>query len=287
MKKIGIHYGAFVRNWNEEQFHLISKVKSLGFDLLEFGGSFLLNLSDDQIRCFREEAEEHNLSLTVSFCLSADQDISSPNSEYRKAGVKSLQEMAVKMSKVGASDCSGIINSAWNIKIDDYKQKTGCWDRSVEEMKEVIKAFEYNGVYLNVEVTNRFENFMINTCKEAKKYLQEVGSKSLGIHLDTFHMNIEENSMVDAITSAADDLRYFHLGENNRKLPGQGTMPWKIIFDSLKSIDYKGPIAMEPFVVPGGEVGSAVSLYRELMDMTNYEGKIKQSLEFLRSLLNE
>ena len=152
-------------------------------------------------------------------------------------------------------------------------------------MQEASKVFADQGVYFNVEVVNRFENFLINNCDEALAYLDEVGSPNVGIHLDTFHMNIEEDSMVSAIFKAKDKLRYFHLGENNRKFPGLGSMPWTTIFESLKIIDYKNPIGMEPFVTPGGEVGSAVSLYREIMKIDDYDTHIRSSVNFVRNLM--
>ena len=286
MNKIGIHYGAFVKNWLDDQFPIINKVKRLGFDLLEFGSSFLLNLSDDELNRFKDEAEKHNIDLVLSLGLSPSQDISSSDNMCQKAGLKILEDTAKAMAKMNITDCSGIIYAAWNGKKLPYEEKAFTWERSVNCMKEAAKVFEDNNIYFNVEVVNRFESFLINTCEEAKQYLADVDSQNLGILLDTFHMNIEEDSLVKAIELAGKDLRYFHVGENNRKFPGLGTMPWKIIFDSLKIIDYKGPISMEPFTIPGGEVGTAVSLYRELLDSTKAEEDMVRSLTFIRSLVS-
>ena len=157
---------------------------------------------------------------------------------------------------------------------------------SPSEAPRTIATFLIDcNVYFNLEVVNRFESFMINTCEEAQMYIDDVDSDHLGIHLDTFHMNIEEDSMIEAIHSAKNRLRYFHIGENNRRFPGTGTMPWKIIFDSLKAANYNGPIAMEPFLRAKGEVATAVSLYRELFTSDNYDNEIIKSLEFVKTLL--
>ncbi len=285
MNKLGIHYGSFVTNWGDDQRPLIKKVKALGFDLLEFGFAYLINMNSDERKAFGDEAREEGVALTLSMGLSPSQDIGSSDADYRKAGLKILTDTAKAMTEVGASDCSGIIHGAWNGKIDSYDEKSGYWKNSVITMKEAARVFENQNVHFNIEVVNRFENFLINTCDEALKYIDEVDSSNLGIHLDTFHMNIEEDSMVAPIINAGDKLRYFHIGENNRKFPGHGTMPWKTIFDTLKAADYKRPISMEPFVKPGGEVGSAVSLYRELMDLSHYEDDIRQSLKFVKTFL--
>ena len=285
MNKVGIHYGSFVSNWMEEQLPLIRKVKTLGFDLLEMGSDFLLAQDADGLSRLRDEAGENGVDLAISLGLTPDQDIASPDGNKRKNGIDLLTKLARAMAAAGASDCSGIVFCAWNGKISSYEEKTTGWKISVTSMKEVVKAFEDNGVFLNVEVTNRFENYLINNCDEALKYSDDVNSPNLGVHLDTFHMNIEEDSFITPIVKAGKKMRYFHVGENNRKMPGLGMLPWKTIFDALKIADYTRPISMEPFVRPGGEIGSAVSLYREIMDTSDYEEDLKRSLAFVRSML--
>ena len=283
--KIGIHYGSFVKNWMDEQFPLIAKIKDLGFEVLEFGAGYLLAQDDAGLKRLKDEAEKQGVKLVMSLGLTVEQDIACDNPEYRAAGIELLKKLAVAMGKADITDCSGIIFTSWNGKINSYEEKLARWKQSVASMKEAIKAFEENGVYLNTEVTNRFENYLINNCDEALKYIEEVGSPNLGLHLDTFHMNVEEDSFVDAITKGAPKLRYFHIGENNRKMPGLGMMPWKTIFDALKHSGYEGPISMEPFVKPGGEVGSDVSLYREMMDTSDFENDLRRSLAFVKSMM--
>lgn len=285
MNKIGIHYGSFVSNWMDDQFPLIKKVKSLGFDMLEFGSDYLLAQDDEGLRRLKDESKAVGVDLTISLGLTPAQDICSPVRAEREAGKEILKRAAVAMRKAAISDVSGILYCAWNGRIDSYDEKAERWKFSVESMKEVAKVFEDNGVYVNVEVANRFENYLINTCDEALVYLAEVDSKHVGLHLDTFHMNIEEDSFVTPILKAHSKMRYFHIGENNRKMPGLGMMPWKTIFDTLKFVGYSRPISMEPFVRPGGEVGSAVSLYRNMMDLSDYENDLKRSLSFVRSML--
>ncbi len=287
MNKLGIHYGSFVSEWMNEQFSLIKKVKELGFDLLEFGAIYLSTRSDDEIKLLRDEAEKNGITLVVSLGLNGPEDIGSSNEAYRNAGLKILENTAIAMQKAGISDCSGIIYSAWNGKISSQTEMQENWDRSVASMKKAARIFKDHNVYFNVEVVNRFESFLINDCAAALRYIAEVGSDHIGLHLDTFHMNIEEDSMVSAIVKGKDHLRYFHIGENNRKFPGLGTMPWKMIFDTLKAINYAGPITMEPFVKTGNEIAAAVSLYRTIMDTSDYENDIKKSVQFVRNFLTE
>jgi D-psicose/D-tagatose/L-ribulose 3-epimerase len=121
-----------------------------------------------------------------------------------------------------------------------------------------------NGVYFNVEVVNRFEQFIMNTCEEAIAYVEAVGSPNCGVLLDTFHMNIEEDTIAGAIRLAGKRLGHLHLGENNRKPPGYGHIPWKQIGAALRDVGYTGSVVMEPFLQPGGEVGRDIKIFGDL-----------------------
>jgi len=122
------------------------------------------------------------------------------------------------------------------------------------------------GIQYNIEIVNRFEQFLINTVDEGIEFLKKVGNPNIKLLLDTFHMNIEEDSFQDAIIKAGDKLGHFHIGEANRRPPGKGRLPWDEIFHALNKINYSGRIVMEPFVKMGGEVGRAIFVWRNLFD---------------------
>ena len=157
-------------------------------------------------------------------------------------------------------------------------------------MKEIIKVAEDCGVTYCVEAVNRFETCLINTAKEALDYVSEIDSKNIGVLLDTYHMNIEEASIGDAIRLVGDKLTSFHTGENNRTTPGKGHLNWDEIFSALSEIGYKNRIVCEPFVMQGGEVGRDIHVYRDLIDNPTEE-RIDQEaayiLEFERNMLKK
>ena len=134
---------------------------------------------------------------------------------------------------------------------------------------------------------NRFENYLLNTSKEAVSFVKEVNLSNVKVMLDTFHMNIEEESFSNAIKEAGKYLGHFHLGEANRRLPGEGRMPWNEILDALISINYKGYAVMEPFVKKGGQVGADIKIWRNLLEDIS-EDKLdlsaKNSVNFLKTL---
>ena len=111
-------------------------------------------------------------------------------------------------------------------------------------------------------------------------------SPNAKIHLDTFHMNIEENSIQEAILTAGDKLGHLHIGENNRMPPGYGHLPWEDIGRALRKIDYPGYVVMEPFLKPGGEVGRDIRVYRDLGIGMDLDAEARKALEFTRGVLS-
>ena len=100
--------------------------------------------------------------------------------------------------------------------------------------------------------------------------------------LDTFHMNIEEDSFGAAIRTAGPLLGHFHTGECNRKVPGRGRIPWKEVGEALRDIDYDGAVVMEPFVRMGGTVGESIKVWRDLSSGADEAGLDRDAAESVR-----
>lgn len=152
-------------------------------------------------------------------------------------------------------------------------------------MRRVGRIAGECGVDYCLEVLNRFEGYLLNTCGECRRFVEEVDVDAVKIMLDTFHMNIEEDSIVEAILLAGDMLGHFHVGENNRRLPGKGNMPWYEIGMALRAIGYDKNVVMEPFVRSGGGVGSDIKIWRDLSKGASLEQLDKDaadSVSFLR-----
>lgn len=152
-------------------------------------------------------------------------------------------------------------------------------------MREAIKKAEDLGLFYNVEVVNRFEQFLLNTAEEAVAYLNAVGSRNLKILLDTYHMNIEEDTIRGAIETAGPYLGHLHIGENNRKPPGYGHIPWDEVGSALRSIAFQGWVVMEPFLMPGGEIGRDIKVHRELMPAADLDEEARKACAFTRKFL--
>ena len=73
-----------------------------------------------------------------------------------------------------------------------------------------------------IEVCNRYETHVVNTARQALALVDDIGADNVMIHLDTYHMNIEEDDLVRPLRDVGDRLGYVHIGENHRGLLGSG-----------------------------------------------------------------
>lgn len=137
------------------------------------------------------------------------------------------------------------------------------------------------GLAFGIEPVNRYENHILNTGRHAVEMIERVGSDNIFIHLDTYHMNIEERGLALGILDAAEHLRYIHLSESDRGTPGAGNVRWDEIFGALKAINFKGGLAMESFIDMPPEFSLGLAVWRpvaESRDVVMGEG-----LPFLRN----
>ncbi len=285
MNKIGIYYAYWTHQWDADFVPFISKLKRLGFDILEVNSGTVTNMSNRERDRLKKAAEQAGIELTYCIGLPAQYDIASPDASVRKCGITFLKKSAEMLRYMGNKQLGGIIYSSWPGKLSHGKDKRAYVERSVRSMKEIMKVVEDCDVYFNVEVVNRFEQYLLNTAAEAVSYVDRVGSPHCRILLDSFHLNIEEDSVGRAILATAGRLGHFHIGETNRRAPGRGHMPWDEIFGALRKIKYTGAITMEPFLMPGGEVGRDISVYRDLRDGLDLDKEAKRALGFVRAKL--
>lgn len=287
MNKIGIYYAYWTHNWDADFVPLVAKAAGLGFDILEVHSGTVANMNNSDRDSLKSAAEKAGIELTYCIGLTKEYDIASEDRQTRDRGVDFLKKQAQMLKYMGAKVMGGIIYSSWPGSLPEgVTDKRPFIERSIKCMKEAIKTAEDCGVIFNVEVVNRFEQYMMNTCQEALEYIEMVGSPNCKILLDTFHMNIEEDSFYDAIVEAGNKLGHFHIGETNRRAPGRGRIPWDEIAAALKAANYKDAVVMEPFLVPGGEVGRDISVYRDLSVGIDLDAEAKRALEFMREKLS-
>ena len=290
MNKLGIFMNFWEKNWDADHTKYIKKAAEIGFDVLEFQAQPLLEMTDEKIRSLKALADEVGIELTYSLGLDRAYDVSSLDETVRKGGVKYLQDIVRKINVGGGTLLSGVSYSGWGTPDNFNGDKRPYWEQSIKSMREIIKVAEECGVTYCVEAVNRFETCLINTAAEALAYSSEIDSPNIGVLLDTYHMNIEENNIGDAIRLVGSKLTSFHTGENNRTAPGRGHLDWDEIFKALSDINYKGRIVSEPFVMEGGEVGRDIHVYRNLVSNPTEEGidaEAKYLLNFEKEMMKK
>lgn len=289
MNKIGIHFGYFNENWETDFVKQIERVKKIGFDILEVAPAPLLKRSKEERAEISEAAKEYDIELTFSVGLGKEYDLASEDEAVRKNGIKFTLETFQIMKEMNSNLYSGVDFGAWNKTYDTgIKDKSKEIALSVASTKEIMKAAEDYGIIYAVEVVNRYEQALINTAEEAMEYVKMVGSPNIKVLLDTYHMNIEEDSFTDAIKLVGKEyLGHFHVGESNRRPPSpSGRMPWDEITTALKEINYTGAIVMEPFIKMGGEVGRDIKVWRDISKGavdTQMDQLVKESVAMLKT----
>lgn len=267
----GIYYAYWEREWDGDYKYYIRKAAELGFDILEIAAGPLPGYTQTELLELRKCAEDNGIRLTVGYGPVRENNIASPDAEVRAHAREFYKDLFARMERLHATLIGGALYSCWPIDYSQEIDKKGDWERGVEGVAEMGRiGLDYGIETIGLEVLNRFENHVLNTAEEGVRFVKEVReleprAVNVKVMLDTFHMNIEEQSIGNAIRSAGGLLGHFHTGECNRMVPGQGRMPWREIRDALKAIGYDGTVVMEPFVIPGGTVGKDIKIWRNLV----------------------
>jgi D-psicose/D-tagatose/L-ribulose 3-epimerase len=190
-------------------------------------------------------ARSLDVEIGVTMGLPLDRDVSSEDPATVAAGTAMLADAVRAVRDIGGNKLGGILYSA-HTKYNRQPTRRG-WDNSVAAIARTAGLARESGIDLVLEVVNRFETNLLNTTAQGLRFIEETGSDHVRLHLDTFHMNIEEANPAAAIRLAGDRLGYFHIGESNRGYLGDGVIDFDLIFDALVDIDYKRDIVFESF----------------------------------------
>ena len=223
--KYGIYFAYWEQEWNVDQKKYISKVKDLGFDVLEISCAMLKNISREELLSMKQMAKDAGITLTAGYGPGASENLASSDPAIAKNAIAFYTDILQKLELLDIHTIGGGIYSYWPVDYTKPIDKKGDWERSVTNVRTVGKIAGECGVEYCLEVLNRFEGYLLNTCAEAKQFVEEVDVPAVKIMLDTFHMNIEEDDMAEAILLAGDKLGHFHQVENNRHLPSKDPMP--------------------------------------------------------------
>lgn len=245
MIKIGFDTWLWTRGvFVEKDIWCIKEAARLGGKVIDFA---IANISEFPVEKVKEALKETSLEPITSTTLMLHNNPISPDEDSRNRALKDMKKTIDITREIGGKITGGVNYTASGYLTKKIRTEQEL-EWSVNHMRKVADyAHETSDIVIAVEPVKRFESHMLNTAEQALEYIDMVGSSNMGIHLDTFHMNIEEASFRRAVELCGEKLVYMHLIENNRSAPGMGHIPWIELFTALKDIGYNGPATIETF----------------------------------------
>ncbi len=274
--KLGIHAYAWCSQWSNDTLDLIDRVKNAGCDFIEIP---LMCLETFDAVAIKKRLDKVGLEAVTSTVLLGETDITSDDAKMREKGVEYLKACVKATADIGGKSFSGVIYSQ-HVKPALKRPTEQTWQHSADCLRQAAEYAQGLGVQIGLEPVNRYETYLVNTCEQALKLKEMIGCDNVKVHLDTYHMNIEEKSFYEATKLAGKDLIHYHLCENDRGIPGTGLVDWDGIFKALSEMNYQGYAALESFVDCTDNMNTWV--WRPLAESGDV--LLKQGLEFIRGM---
>jgi D-psicose/D-tagatose/L-ribulose 3-epimerase len=260
--QIGAHALVFTGTFDAAGLTLaIEKTKKAGFDLIEIP---LMDPSSFDRGLAASLLQEHDLAATASLGLNESTDLTSPDPSVVEAGERMLTECLEIVHAMGSSHLCGVIYSAMK-KYMEPATAAGRASSAAAIGRLATRAADL-GIHLSLEVVNRYETNLINTGRAALEFLDEIDHDNVSVHLDTYHMNIEESDQFSPVLDVGDRLGYVHIGESHRGYLGSGTVDFGSFFRGLARIGYDGPVVFESFssAVVAQDLSRMLGIWRNL-----------------------
>ena len=243
MQGIGIHALVWFDNPTQPGLEMaLENSAELGFDMIEIPN---LDPADVDVDGIAKRARDLGLRITVSGGMPMKADVSSVDKDKVERGKRILLDTVALTRDFGGHDIAGVLYSGHG-KFTEPPTVAGR-KNAVEVIAEVADVAKDAGVTLNIEAVNRFESNLVNSAAQAVGFIQDTGSDNVRLHLDTFHMNIEEASFGSAVRIAGPLLNYLHVGESNRGFLGTGRVDLGELFDATVDIGFDGFVTFEAF----------------------------------------
>ncbi len=278
MSKFGIHMLALASDWRPAQADAIfERLAGCSVGLLELP---LLRPADIDCAATRKAAERNGCELAFSLCLPDSLDVLERTDEAANF-LKQALEVA---DRSGSKILTGVTYASLG-KLTGQPPQEAELDAVCRLLDSAGRHARERGMRLGVEVVNRYENHLLNAAFQARRLLERIGAANLFVHLDTYHMNIEEAGMAAGFADAGELLGYVHLSESNRGVPGQGTVDWQDVFAGLRDAGFEGTAVLESFVCMDEDLASGVAIWRPVAD--NPEAVVDEGVPYLVKIAGE
>lgn len=235
----------------------------------------LIDIASVDTKHSRALLEKHDLRATCSLVL--------PEPAWASvrpdAAIDYLKSALDKASEMGAVALTGVTFGGTNERTGVLRTQNE-YDNLTRALGAVAKHAKTLDLQFGIEAVNRYESHLINSAEQAVALIERIGMDNVFVHLDTFHMNIEEKGMGQGIIAAGDHLKYMHMSESDRGTPGFGNVAWNEVFAALSAIGFKGLLVLESFAGMPVEMAGAISTWRPVA--RSAEEVLEKGLPFLR-----
>jgi D-psicose/D-tagatose/L-ribulose 3-epimerase len=259
---IGVHALVWVGGWTEPEARTaIESTKAAGYDLIEIP---LLDPWSVDVKMTQRLLEENQLGMAASLGLSPETDVSSEDPAVVQSGERLLRQAVDVVRDLGGDYLCGVIYCS----LGKYPGPPSDRSRanSVQSMQRLADHAAASDISLGIEVVNRYESNLFNTGRQALEFISDIDRTNVYVHLDTYHMNIEEPDMVSPVLQCGDRLGYVHVGESHRGYLGSGSVDYAGFFRALAQIGYRGTITFESFssAVVSPMLSNMLAIWRNL-----------------------
>lgn len=279
--RLGINTFLFTSPFTTKSTKLFPQFKKWGFETVEIPVEDPSHIDPERVK--RELDKNGLVCGTLCGCFGPDRDLRG-TAEAQANSIDYMKKVIDMLAPLGAHSLIGPVYSAVGraeaVPPVEYKKQ---WKTVVKNLKTVCKYAEQKGALICMEPLNRFETDFINTCDQALQMVKDVKSPALKLHLDTFHMNIEEKNQATAIRKAGKLLGHFHACGSDRGTPGGDHIAWTEIAEALEDVGYNGDVVIESFTTDVKVIAKAAAIWRRI-EPTRDEIAVK-GVKFLKKTL--
>ncbi len=260
--KLGINLYLWAEDMHDRLMPVLERLKKIGYDGVEVP---IFDLDERKWAVWAKRLDDLGLERTANTVIAPEHNPVSADPNIREAAYEHLKAVIDCCAAVGSSVLCGPHQVALGVFTGKGATEDE-WKRSVEHLRRAAEHAAGPGVVLAEEVVNRFELYHLNTLDQGIRLVDEVDHPNCRIHLDTFHAHIEEKNTASAIRRAGSRIAHVHISENDRGVPGTGSVAWDATFAALRDVGYDGWLTVEAFGNFLPNLAAATKIWRPLFD---------------------
>lgn len=279
MVKLGLNTWLWAYKFETRHLFCIDKAAELGAEAMDFSINDPWSFPTAEVA---KRMKQYNMDTIVTTAMTPEYNAISPELKVREAALTFMKRLLDVTAELGAKVVGGVnyVGSGYHTGKPRSAQEIE-WD--IEYLQAAADYASQYGIDIALEPVKRFETHFLNRASQALELIEQAGKPNLKVHLDTFHMNIEEADIPGAIELCGERLAYLHLIDSNRGTPGMGHIPWVEVFKALKKIGYEGAGCIETFNPQTLEETSALTyLTRQFAETP--EELSEQGLTYLKAV---